>query len=696
MTSRDFLFGFDTPRTWGVRARHLHIRGWCVAVAGPIRGIRARIGNRTWEAKYGLERPDVCFRHRELASGWSSGFEIEVSVPTFPRKLVFEALLENETWVPFFATAVSRWRKILPKRKSGTVDYLEWTKRYDTLSDRDKEAIRCRTQRFQQRPLFSILLPTFNTPPELLKAAIESVREQLYPHWQLCIADDASTNKQVKEVLQLYQGDQRIKTVFRPNNGHISAASNSALALATGDFIGLLDHDDELPAHALYVVAEEINVHPEVDVIYSDEDKIDESGRRSAPYFKPDWNPDLLLAQNYVNHFLVYRASLLKSVGGFREGFEGAQDYDLLLRCTERTVPEKIRHIPHVLYHWRMIAGSTAANIDAKSYATNAARRAVQESLQRRNVQATVSAAPLCADYHRVQYQLPVPPPLVSLIIPTRNRADLLSKCVDSILQYTRYPNYEIVVVDNDSDEPSAISYFAQLTNVPKVRVEKLSGPFNYSAINNFGVTKSRGDVIGLLNNDVEVLDGDWLNEMVSHACRPEIGAVGCKLVYPDKRIQHAGVLLGVKGIAEHAFKFASEDYRGEFSRACLSWNLSAVTGACLFVRRQTYLEVGGLDEAYLPVAFNDLDFCLKLITAKYRNVYTPYATLVHHESASRGYEDTPEKRHRFAKESEFFRKKWKHFLRFDPAYNPNFDVARDVFSLAWPPRAFFPWLADH
>lgn len=564
-------------------------------------------------------------------------------------------------------------------------DYAEWIRRYDTLTDETRETMRARIDAFVHKPLISVVMPTYNTKPEWLIEAIESVRTQIYPNWELCIADDASTNPSIHPILERYtKEDPRIKVIFREKNGHISAASNSALELADGEWIALMDHDDLLAEHALFWVVDAINQRPDIRLIYSDEDKIDEAGKRSAPYFKCDWNVDLFYSHNLITHLGVYRKDLLHDIGGFRKGLEGAQDYDLALRCIELIEPKQIHHVPRVLYHWRMHAESTAQSADAKPYAMLAGERAINEHFQRENIDAKVEHI----DHgYRVRYALPENPPLVSLIIPTRNGLKLIKQCIESILAKTTYHNYEILIVDNGSDDPATLGYFDALKAEARVTVLRDDRPFNYSALNNAAVKSARGTVLGLLNNDMEIISQDWLSEMVSIALQPQVGAVGARLWYPNDTLQHGGVILGIGGWAGHAHKGFPHGHPGYAGRMSLISGFSAVTGACLVVRKELYEELGGLNEPDLQTACNDVDFCLRVRGAGYRNVWTPYAELYHHESATRGYENTPEKQARFAREVQYMKQRWGDFLLNDPAYSPNLTLDHEDFSLAWPPR---------
>lgn len=576
-------------------------------------------------------------------------------------------------------------RKLEPE----TGPYELWIAENDTLPWSDRRKISARTRQMKHKPLISVVMPVYNVAEVWLRRAIESVRSQLYPHWELCVADDNSPSPHVRAVLEEYaRKDSRIKVVFRRENGHISVASNSALELATGEYIALLDHDDELAAHALYMVAEEINAYPEADLIYSDEDKITEEGKRYEPYFKTDWNPDLFYSQNFVSHLGVYRASIVKKIGGFRPGYEGSQDYDLVLRVVEQIPESHIRHIPHVLYHWRAIPGSVI--LGGKDYAHEAARRAIQSHLRRKGSHAEVIAAHY--NFHRVVYPIQEDAPLVSLIIGTRDGVDLLRQALDGILNRTDYSPLEVIIIDNGSSDERTLAYLRELAQDERVRVVRYDAPFNFSAINNLGVSLARGEVIGLINNDIDVISPGWLREMVSHALRREIGAVGAKLYYVDDRIQHAGILLGYSGVALHAHKFFDKKSGGYASRAQLIQNYSAVTGACLVMRREVFEEVGGLDEVNLAVAYNDIDLCLRVREKGYRVLWTPYAELYYLESATRGSDATPENLPRLSREADYMKVRWGALLHDDPFYTPNLALNAGDFSLAHPSRAVKPW----
>lgn len=567
-------------------------------------------------------------------------------------------------------------------------NYDQWVEQYDSPSPERREKLTAAIPDMQQHPVISVLMPTYNPPLNFLDEAIQSVRDQIYPHWELCIADDKSTDPEVHKLLEKHaREDDRIKLVFREVNGHICAASNSALELATGQYVALLDNDDILPDHALYCVAETINRNGDAKLIYSDEDKIDEEGQREQPYFKSDWNHDLFLSHNMISHLGVYEIELMREIGGFRKGMHGSQDWDLALRFIEKIEKRQIVHIPKVLYHWRIHEQSTSmAGKNAKPYAYVAGEKALNDHLERKHINGWAEFLPLLGSF-RIRYELPEELPLVSLIVPTRNGIKHLSKCVESVLTLTDYANYEIQIIDNGSDDEETLGYLAEVISDARVSVIRDDGPFNYSAINNRAINAARGSFICLLNDDIEVISPNWLSEMVSLAAQPDVAAVGAKLYYPNETLQHGGIVVGVNGVADHAHHGIPRHFPGYFSRAMLLQSCSAVTGACLVIRKSIYEELGGLDEENLKVAYNDVDFCLRAIKAGYRNIWTPYAELFHHESLTRGYEDTPEKTARFEAEIDYMKAHWGEALNNDFAYNPNLDGKRANFRLAWPPR---------
>jgi len=676
-------YNIDTPKVWSTESERFFVFG-CVFTELPIKlkDIRARIGDRIYSGIYGLDRAEI---PEKFLPQTYSAFELEIILNPSDIEIVLEVSDEQETWYPFFTKSLITLHT--PKAAIPCRDYSTWVRSCDTLTAAQVESLKQKASKIPSRPLISVVMPVYNTPDKFLSRAIESVLTQVYSNWELCIADDASTEPHVRALIENYaKQDSRIKTIFRSKNGHISIATNSALEIATGEYTTFLDHDDELAPHALYYVAKLISECPTVEIVYSDEDKIDEGGQRFTPHFKPDWNPDLLASQNYFCHLTAYKTATLRAVGGLRAEFEGSQDWDLALRTSARVKPEQIKHIPRVLYHWRAIAGSTATELSAKQYTSQAARKALEEHFSRQNQPVNLSM--VIGGHWRAQRLLPTTPPLVTLIIPTRNRSELLIKCVESIQEKTTYPNFEFLIADNESEDPKLLAFYQKMQRQGRFTVLLCPGPFNFSAINNHAVKHSKGEIIGLLNNDLEVMHGDWLDEMVSHALRPEIGAVGAKLYYPDMTIQHAGVITGLGGVAGHAFKHfpRSEPGTPQF-RPHLVHNVSAVTAACVVLRKKVFEEAGGFDEINLKIAFNDVDFCLRVQALGYRNLFTPFAELIHHESASRGAEDSPEKILRFQKEIEFMKSRWGQLLLNDPAYNPNLSLDTEDFSFAFPPR---------
>lgn len=519
-------------------------------------------------------------------------------------------------------------------------------------------------------PLISIVTPVYNVPIKYLEECIQSVLDQSYTNWEFCLADDCSTDPAIKKTLDKYaKMDKRIKIIYRKENGRISKATNSALEIATGEFVGLMDNDDTLTKDALYEVAKALNKNKKIDFIYSDEDKINVKGQRCDPYFKPDFAPDTLLSNNYLCHFVVMRKSILDQIGGERSEFDGAQDFDLFLRFTEKA--KVIHHIPKVLYHWRIIPGSTSENISAKTYALEAGRHSIEEALKRRKIKGTVDSNG--DGTYVINYA--IKDPFISIIIPTRDYADTLETCLKSIYEKTEYKNFEIIIADNGSIEDKTKQLFEKYKKAHKnFKVVRLDCEFNYSYINNQAVKSSKGDYILLLNNDIEVITPDFLEKMVGYASQKHIGSVGAKLYYPDNTIQHGGMVMGVHGVAGHAYVNFGRDFGGHFGRLKSPCNYGGNTAACLMVSRKKYDEVGGLDEN-LVVNFNDVDFNLKLTNKGYYNVFLPQVELYHYESKSRGLDITKEKLAQTQKEAEYIRGKWKDRLLHDPFYNPNYSV---------------------
>lgn len=545
--------------------------------------------------------------------------------------------------------------------------YRQWIPA-NTPSGPDLAAMAADIERLACRPTISVVTPVYNTEPRWLRACIESVRRQVYPQWELCVADDASPSAATRAVLKEYDGDPRIRITYLEKNSHISAASNAALHTATGEFVALLDHDDELAPDALYRVAQYLNDHRDADLIYSDEDKLDLAGARCDPYFKPDWSPEHFLTCMYTCHLMVVRRSLIGEVGGFRSGYEGAQDYDLVLRLMERT--RRIHHIPRILYHWRKLPQSAASAGDAKPWALDAGRRALEDYVRRHELEADVLPGG-AEGLFRLRYRV-ADEPLVSIVIPTIGRAretagrrgNTLTTCLRSIRQKTSYSNYEIVLVSDEADLPAET---LRALETLRHRIVKYSaeGPFNFSDKINTGVRHSGGAHVLLLNDDVEVISAEWMTAMLEYSQQPEIGAVGAKLIYPDGRLQHIGMVLGVGGVAAHVFHQHPGASTGYASSAISVRNYSAVTAACMMTRRAVFDAVGGFDER-LPVDFNDVDYCLRVRQAGFRIVFTPYALLAHHESASFG----PRVQH--PKELQIMRERWGAILERDPYYHPH------------------------
>jgi len=548
-------------------------------------------------------------------------------------------------------------------------DYETWLS-FNGVRSSDVARMHEMSEALPRRVVISVIMATFETPERFLREAIESVRAQAYPYWELCIADDASTQPHVRKVLEEYAAlDPRIKIVYRDENGHIARASNSALELASGEFVGFLDHDDTLSPDALFEMALAINRFPDVDMLYSDEDKIDETGVYCDPHFKPDWSPDSFLSRMYTCHFSVYRRSLVEELGGLRAEFSGSQDYDLVLRLTERT--GKIHHIPRILYHWRKHKGSASGVSRAKPYSSRAAERAISEALERREEPGTVSERADCAGVYIVRYAIR-DPKRVSVIVPTRDHGEDVDRCLSSLFAKAGYDDLEVILLDNGSTEKSSLATFARWAKKePRVKIVRYDVPFNFSRINNYAVTQSTGYYLLFLNNDTEAKSEGWIAAMVEQAQRPSIGAVGALLLYPDNTVQHAGVVIGLGGVAGHSHKHFPATSNGHANMLKAINNYSAVTGACLMTRREVFERVGGFDEE-LTVAFNDIDLCLKIVEAGYRIVNLPHVQLYHFESKSRGHETTDAKQARFLREIDIMLNRWDTRNRPDPCYNPN------------------------
>lgn len=636
------------------------------------------VGSRSWR----LTRPVrmvTRFLHAAKRLGWFRAAERSLEVV---RVEGLSGLVERE--------AASVTEVVTVAGGELTRTYTDWVAQFDRLDDAGLALLEDGVAALATRPLISIVMPVYNAQERDLAQAIASVQAQVYQNWELCICDDASTAPHVSRVLAEFSAaDARIKVVRHTRNQHISAASNTAIDMSAGDHVAFLDHDDVLAPHALLRVAEWLQAHPGTRLLYSDEDKLALDGSRFDPYFKPDFNLGLLRSHNYMCHFAVYDRELLRTLGGLRLGYEGAQDYDLVLRAVDALQPSEIGHLPHVLYHWRVTVGSTAGGHQEKSYAFTAGQRALQAHLDRRGLSGRVVEAEEAPGMYRVCWHLPEKEPLVSIVIPTRNGEALLRMCLDTLRQ-TTYRSYEVIVIDNGSDDPGALGLMAEREMAGEIRVMRDARPFNFSALNNKAVREMvRGEYVVLLNNDIELTHPGWLGEMVGIALENNVGCVGARLWYPDGRLQHGGVIM-VCGVAGHAHKYLPRGRHGYMGRAVLAQDFLAVTAACLLVKKQIFDAVGGLDES-LQVAFNDVDFCLRVHAAGYRNVWTPFAEMVHHESVSRGLEDTPEKQRRFSGEVAILQERWPELLAHDPCYSPNLTNQSEDFSLAWPPRRKLP-----
>lgn len=619
---------------------------------------------------------EVGWRYALRAALIACGFRVR-------RFKLFPELIPSFLWVQCSShfPKIGRWLSPeVPLTRE--VDYWLWLKknypRRSTL-----KSMRTVQSLFAYRPLVSIITPVYNTPERLLREAIESVLAQTYPHWQLCLANDASPDPRINAILAEYCAkDSRIQMITLEKNGGISRASNAALSLAEGDFVAQLDHDDLLAPHALQTVVTFLQSQPDADVLYSDEDKVDERGVLEDPFFKPDWSPETFLSKMYTCHLGVYRRSLLESIGGFRPEFDGAEDYDLVLRLSEKA--QKIIHIPDVLYHWRIHPGSTAIGPENQKthYAYAAGQRAISEALERRKESGSVEHVENLAGYFRVRYEVSQSI-LVSILILSKENTERLSRCLQSLLEKTRFQNFEILVLSNgekDRGTQSTVEKFAGM--VPQeVRYFENPSTFHYSRLNNQLALQAKGELLIFLNDDTEVLSEDWIQALVGQARRKEIGASGAQLLYPDGTLQHAGVVLGVCGVAAHSHRNLSPARPGYFGNVWSATNVSAVTAACLCVRKSVFFEVQGFSDIY-AVHYGDVDFCLKLQRAGYRIVYVPEAKLIHYESSSIGKLSTQERSILYSQERLHFESEWQSSLRSDPYYSPHLSRTSEDFCL--------------
>ena len=558
-------------------------------------------------------------------------------------------------------------------------DYAAWLETEERNAVDRIAVYRAQAAQWPVRPRFSVLMPVYCPPQPYLEQAIQSVLDQQYPDWELRIVDDGSpTTAHFAWLDALAARDGRVQFLCRKNRGGIAVATNDALAASSGDYCLFLDQDDLLPPSALFEFAARIVERPLTDMLYADEDRVDSAGLRSRPFFKPDWDPEWLRTTNYVLHPLVLRTTFLRAMGGLRTGLDGVQDWDVALRAGETARPDAIEHIPRVLYHWREHAGSTAAGIYEKTGVVSAQERALRDSIKRR---AEIAEIENPGGAWRIRYALPAEPPLVSIVIPTRDRVELLRRCVAGLRERTAYARWEAIIVDNNTTESEALLFLSSLATDTRFKVIRDERGFNYSALCNEGVVAANGDIIVLLNNDVYPIDPYWLTELVVHARRPEIGLVGAMLYYPNDTIQHAGVVLGLNGVADRPYIGYPRGFAGVDSRLLSVHTVTAMITACAAIRRSVYQRVGGMDES-LPVACNDLDLCLRVAELGYRNVLTPHAELYHHESASRGYHYATEANTQELVDEAAFEAKWRGKLDRDRTYNANLSLRGTAYSL--------------
>ena len=567
------------------------------------------------------------------------------------------------------------YARLLERFEEREVEYQEW---YEKNRPSEEELARQRKKKWKEPVTISVLVPAYRTPEVFLRQMIESVLNQTYPHLELCIADGSGENISVEKVVKEYQTkDQRVRYQRLEKNEGIAGNTNAAIRMATGDYLALFDPDDLLAPNALFEVASAIE-KDKADVVYTDEDKVTSDLKEHfQPHFKPDFNPDLLCSNNYICHLFVVKRSLALKLGGQDPAYDGAQDYDFIFRCTEEA--EKIVHIAKILYHWRVHQASTADTPTSKMYAFDAGKRAIEAHLQRIGAKAEVSHTKDLG-FYRVKYQVQGNPK-VSIVIPNKDEKETLKKCLESIWQKTTYSNYEIILVENNSTTREIRDYYQELDGKNGVRVVYWDKEFNYSAINNFGISYAKGDYILCLNNDITVISPEWMEELLANCQRPEVGIVGARLYYPDNTIQHAGIVLGMGGCAGSLFVGLARSRGGYLHKAALQQDLSAVTAACFMVKKEAFEKVGGFEEK-LAVAFNDVDFCLKVRHAGYLVVYDPYAELYHHESKTRGYENTEAKKRRFQEEIEYMRCHWMPDILRDPYYNENLSLKASDYSL--------------
>lgn len=579
-------------------------------------------------------------------------------------------------------------RPIHPSSSSNFQSYQKWIQKYDVLGKSDISLIQSHIGRFEKHTKLSIIMLINDHPEELITVSIQSVINQIYSNWDLFILIKENRKEEFNLINSICQNDPRCEIIYFKTENEIPSVSNAALQELPGEFFIQITPSEILRKHALYLVANEINKYPKADVFYTDEDKLTQQNERSSPFFKPDWNPDLFLSKNLLSHLGCFRTDTALKVGGFKNHTGADSKWDLAMRIIEKIPSDHIRHIPQICVHVHEERDQEKAN--SKMITSNESQyRTLIAHFSRLNQQ--VEVIKTSSSYCQLNYPIPSHDPSVSILIPTKDHPQLLKQCIESISNKTTYSNYEILVIDNRTSDPYALRLYDVIQREKNISVIKYNHPFNYSAINNFAAQKSSCSILVFLNDDTQVISPKWLEEMVSHAIRSEIGAVGVMLYFPNELIQHAGIVLNYQSIAEHAFYLEHRGFSGQTDRAKLVQNYSAVTGACMAVEKSKFMEVGGFNEKQLTVAYNDVDLCLRLIQAGYRNLWTPYAELYHFESASRGYESTRKKQKRIKGEAKYMRDFWGAILKHDPAYNPNLDK-RSRFSLAFPPRLSKPW----
>ncbi|MEE9412740.1 MAG: glycosyltransferase family 2 protein [Methylococcales bacterium] len=645
----------------------IYIRGWALNTSSN-KILSIIVDNKKHEIAINDKRTDVYEAYKSHPQSLYSGFTFFIPCKKTHKKISFELICSEKPAL----------RGIIFLKKHNNINNLLISREeqytvYKNLQKNNKNVKNI----LEKNPLISIVVPTYNTDVTLLKELINSVESQTYKNWELSIFDDCSTSKETIEFLKSIT-HTKIIVGFGEINENISGATNQAIAQSSGDFVAFLDHDDELSTNALYEYVKLLNIDETIQLFYSDEDKISEQGNYCEPYFKPGFSPDLILSNNYFCHFVMVDRKLGNNIGWLRKGFEGAQDHDFILRCISQKCT--IMHVPKILYHWRKVPGSTALEHSEKGYAKRAGLQAVKSFLKESNTPAEVVYGNWAGSY-KVNYPIDQSNK-ISIVIPFKDEVELLKSCVNSILSNTEYETYEILLVSNNSIKSETFEYLNSISQkFYNINYLEYNIEFNYSKINNWAISQIDSEYILLLNNDIEVITQGWLKEMAMHIQRNEVGAVGAKLLFPDNTIQHGGVILGIGGVAGHAFK-GLPDHLDHYYMDSVVRNVSACTAACLLVKRELYIKVGGLNEVDLRVGLNDIDLCLKIGKAGFRIIYTPFAKLLHHESKSRGYENTPSKIKRLENEREYMKSTWNDLLKNDPYYNPNLSRTREDYSL--------------